>query len=499
MITISKGQYIAGQWVRGSGREFSSVSPSTDHVIWKGHYATTNDIDAAVIAASDAFNSWSKLELSERSAYLHAFVDVLKANKAALAASIALEVGKPQWEAATEVAAMIGKLDPTEQSYQQRNSDFSRQQANGVSRTRFRPHGVIAILGPYNFPGHMPNGHIMPALLAGNTVIFKPSENTPAVAEMIVEYWAISGLPPGVMNLLQGDGSVGQYLCQHPLVRGIFFTGSRRVGESIRASASVDKICALEMGGNSPLIVWDASDIDAAVFATIQSAFITSGQRCSSARRLIVPSNSFGETFLSRLISATRRIRVGRHNDVPEPYMGPLRLPDMVDYVLQKQEYLITRGAIPLLKCEHLPIGQSFVSPGILNVTPVSQREDEEIIGPLLQVIQVPDFDTALNEANNTKYGLAAGIFTEDPKLYDRFQNVVRVGILNWNQQLTGASPWAPFGGIKHSGNFRPSGYLASDYCVYSTGSIELAHLALPTVLPPGLSLDRSVSIEPSD
>ena len=495
MTTISNGQYIAGRWVKGSGRDLTSINPSDGDILWKGHNATNENINSAVLAAIDAFNSWSKLELSERSAYLHAFVEVLKSKKADLTNLIASEVGKPLWEAATEVDAMIGKIAPTEQAYRQRNSDVLREQANGISRTRFRPHGVVAILGPYNFPGHMPNGHIMPALLAGNTVVFKPSEKTPAVAELITEYWASSGLPSGVLNLVQGDSSVGQHLCQHPDVKGIFFTGSRHVGEAILAiTSSMDKICALEMGGNSPLIVWDTSDIDAAVFATIQSAFITSGQRCSAARRLIIPSNDFGSKFISRLVSSARQIRVGRYNEIPEPYMGPLRLPDMVDNLLQKQERLIKRGALPLLKCQRLSSGQTFVTPGILDVTPVNPREDEEIIGPFLQVIQVPNFDAALIEANNTKYGLAAGIFTEDSNLYNKFQDVIRAGILNWNQQLTGASPWAPFGGIKQSGNFRPSVYLASDYCVYSTGSIELEHLAMPSKLPPGLSIEKNIS-----
>ena len=494
MITTSKGHFIAGKWTHGEGSTFSSISPSSDLVIWSGQCASTQEIDAAVLAASDAFDSWAKLELQERTEYLHAFVNVLKVNKAELATCIASEIGKPLWEAATEVSAMIGKLEPTEHSYRERNSESTRQQANGVSRTRFRPHGVIAVLGPYNFPGHMPNGHILPALLAGNTIIFKPSEKAAAVAELTAEYWNQAGLPAGVLNLLQGEASVGQYLCMHSGVKGVFFTGSRHVGESIQASLSVEKVCALEMGGNSPLIVWDASDIDAAVFATIQSAFITSGQRCSAARRLIVPSNKFGEIFLKRLVELTGQIRVGRYDETPEPYMGPLRLPEMVDHLLQKQEHLISRGALPLLKNERIPLGSSFVTPGILDVTPVTQREDEEIIGPFLQVIRVTDFDSALIEANNTKYGLAAGIFTEDPKLYDRFQDVVRAGILNWNQQLTGASPWAPFGGIKRSGNFRPSGYLASDYCVYSTGTIEQTKLVLPSELPAGLSFERTIS-----
>ena len=360
---------------------------------------------------------------------------------------------------------------------------------NSSSRTRFRPHGVVTVIGPYNFPGHMPNGHIMPALLAGNTLIFKPSELAPYVAEQVVEYWDKSGLPSGVLNLLQGNASVGQKLCAHPDVRGVFFTGSLQAGESIRASTSVEQMCVLEMGGNSPLVVWDSSDLDAAVFGTIQSSFITSGQRCSSARRLILPSNSFGEKFLSRLVELSRQIQVGPYTNDSEPYMGPLRSNKMVDNLLEKQEKLISCGALPLLKSERLPSTKCFVTPGIINVTPVTPREDDEIIGPLLQVIMVKDFDSAIEEANNTKYGLAAGLFSEDAQLYKQFYNQIRAGIINWNQQLTGASGLAPFGGIKKSGNFRPSGYFASDYCVYSIGSIESESISLPAALPPGISL----------
>ena len=491
MCKVSKGNYIAGQWMQGGeGHEFKSLSPSDNDIIWKGRYATANEINAAVLAARDAFNVWSKLELEQRSAYLHAFVEVLKTNKTTLATCISSEIGKPQWEASTEVDGMIGKLEPTEDAYNERSKDTSRQLAIGISRTHFRPHGVVLVLGPYNFPGHMANGHIMPALLAGNTIIYKPSEHAPAVAEQIMEYWIEAGLPTGVINLLQGDGSVGQQICQHHDINGIFFTGSRHVGESIRNLASVDKNLALEMGGNNPLIVWDASDIDAAVLATIQSAFITSGQRCSAARRLIVPSNNFGQSFLDRLVRCTSRIHVGKPDETPQPYMGPVRLSSLVERLLNEQENLISHGAIPLLKCKQLALGDSFISPGILDVTSVSPRKDKEIFGPLIQVIQVDDFDSALNEANNTEFGLAAGIITEDVKLYERFQDIVRAGIINWNQQLTGASGWAPFGGIKHSGNFRPSAYLAADYCVYSTASIELEKVTLPNELPPGISFD---------
>lgn len=490
MLTDSKGNFIGGQWKKAKGKEFFSLSPSSGNIIWQGFQSSFKDIDEAIYSARDGFNLWSKLKISERLAYLKSFVDILKTNKSSLSKCISLEIGKPLWESNTEVSAMIGKLEPTIQSFNQRNIDISREQGNGLSITRFRPHGIISVIGPYNFPGHMPNGHIMPALLAGNTVIFKPSEIAPAVAEMIVEFWKISGLPAGVLNLVQGDGSIGQYLCQQENINGIFFTGSRQVGEKIRSLASVDKICVLEMGGNSPLIVWDSSDINSAVFATIQSAFITSGQRCSEARRLILPSNKFGKIFINRLISTTRKIHVGKFDEIPEPYMGPLRQPIFVDNLLKEQEILMQKGARSLLKCERLSLGDSFVSPGIIDVTKIINREDKEILGPLLQVIWVEDFNNAIKEANNTKYGLAAGIFSEDASLYERFQNEIKAGIINWNQQLTGASPWAPFGGLKESGNYRPSGYLASDYCVYSTGSIEFNKLQMPTELPPGLELD---------
>jgi len=489
MLKQLKGQFIGNKWIQGKGKEFKSPSPFDDQSGWIGHNATPDDVDAAALAASEAFKSWSKLDITQRSAYLHTFVDILKDNKATLASLISAEIGKPNWEALTEVASMIGKLEPTEQAFRERNSESFQQTKEGTSRTKFRPHGVIAVISPYNFPGHMPNGQIMPALLAGNTIVFKPCDIATAVAEQTVEYWKEAGLPSGVLNLVIGDGSVGQLICQHPTIRGIFFTGSRNVGEHIRTSAPVDKLVALEMGGSSPLVVWDASNMEAAIFTTIQSAFITAGQRCTGARRLIIPSNNFGQEFLLKLINSTRQIRIGRFDERPEPYMGPLRLPRMVDQLLAIQEGMISQGAIPLLKSERLSLGNSFISPGILDVTEENPREDEEIFGPLLQVIRVKDFDSALLEANNTKYGLAAGIFTEDASLYHKFQNEIQAGIINWNRQLTGASPYTPFGGIKQSGNYRPSGFLATDYCVYSTGSIELEQLTLPPELPPGITL----------
>jgi succinylglutamic semialdehyde dehydrogenase len=488
MPDTSKGQFISGEWLAGAGDPFISLSAAGQTPIWQGRSASDSEVDLAVQAAADAFPGWASLGLTERAEYLHSFADLLRDNKDRLARAISTETGKPLWEAATEIGAMIGKVAPTEQAYSERNAGSVRSQTAVTSRTSFRPLGLVGVLGPYNFPGHMANGHIMPALLAGNTVVFKPSELAPCFAELTVELWSEAGLPKGVLNLVQGGAAVGARVSQHSGVRGVFFTGSRRVGETIQKSLPVDKVCALEMGGSSPIVVWDATDLTAAVITTIQSAFITTGQRCSAARRLIVPEDEFGRSFLGELVSWASRIRIGNPDDVLQPYMGPMRSPVMVDNLLRHQGTLVQHGAIPLLRATRIAdLGPGFVSPGIVDVTGLGIGDGDEVLGPLLQVTRVADFEQAMCEANRTDYGLAAGLISEHRDLYDRFRDSVQAGIVNWNQQLTGASPWAPFGGVKHSGNGRPSGYLATDYCVYAVGSMESDHVTMPTELPVGL------------
>jgi succinylglutamic semialdehyde dehydrogenase len=484
----SKGNFI-NTWVKGCGNYFSSYNPATNEQFWKGNTSTKEDVTDAIIAAKQAFSKWSKLTFEERCSFVQKFIDILKANKGTLAKYISYEVGKPLWEAGTEVDAMIGKFAASQEAYIKRNTSISRTMGTGISQTKFKPHGVVAVIGPYNFPGHMPNGHIIPALMSGNTVIFKPSEYTPAVAELTVQYWDEAGLPKGVINLLHGDATVGKILCEACEIKGIFFTGSKNAGEAILDLVKNKKIVALEMGGNSPLVVWDTSNIPAAVLATIQSAFITTGQRCSSARRIIVPKNSFGDEFLSQFSQATKKLVIGMPDADEQPFMGPMKLSSMVDFLLEKQEQYIQKGAIPLLKSIRLDLGASFVTPGIIDVTNMLQKEDIEILGPFVQVIRVDSFDEAISEANNTQYGLAAGIFTENFQLYEKFTDEIEAGLINWNQQLTGASGLAPFGGIKSSGNYRPSGFLAVDYCVYATASIEVNNLQLPESLPKGITL----------
>lgn len=483
----SKGNFINGNWKVGTGNVLVTHSPNDGAIIWDGHMSSSSDIAECVSAASCALPTWSSLTLDERVEHLKKYVELVKENTLQLAEAISTEIGKPLWESKTEIAAIVGKLDPSVSAYKLRNSEVTRELPSGLSRTQFRPIGVVAVIGPYNFPGHMANGHIMPALISGNTVIFKPSEKGALTAELLMNLWDKAGLPNGVINMIQGDGYTGEMLVAHKDVNGVFFTGSYDVGEKIRITCGSEKMCALEMGGNSPMVIWDSNNIDAAVLATIQSAYITAGQRCSSARRVIVPKNLFGDSFVNRLIEISKSIKVGKYTDTPEPFYGSLRSPGMVDAILQEQERLISQGGISLLKSERLPVGDSFVSPGIIDITPIVDKPDNELIAPFIKIIRVNNFDDAISEANNTGYGLAAGIITENKVLYDEFNSKIRAGLINWNQQLTGAVGTAPFGGIKKSGNYRPSGYLAVDYCVYAVASIEVEQLMMPKTLPQGI------------
>ena len=465
---------------------FSSVNPATGETVWSGPAAGAAEVDRAVAAARAAFPAWAQRSVPEREAVLRAFAAQLTAGKEAFAQAISREVGKPHWEALTEVQSMIGKIDISIEAHAKRCAEFK----NSLGVTRFKPHGVVAVLGPFNFPGHLPNGHIVPALLAGNTVVFKPSEFAPAVAALTAQSWAAAGLPVGVLTVVQGGRDTGVALAGHAGLDGLFFTGSARAGLALSElfAKAPEKILALEMGGNNPLVVHRAADLRAAALLTVQSAYLSAGQRCTCARRLIVPTGDEGDRFISQLVETLCTVRVGASTERPEPFMGPVISEAAAERLLAAQKNLITRGARVLVEMTHLRACSGLLSPGLLDVTAVAHRADEEFFGPLLQLVRVPDFAAAIREANATAYGLAAGLISDDAALYAEFFAGVRAGLINWNQQLTGASSGAPFGGVGRSGNHRPSAYLAADYCSYPVASIEVPLLKLPAQLPPGIS-----------
>lgn len=483
--------YIAGQWQPGQGESLQSLDPVSQAVLWQGRGATAAQVDAAVASARGAFSLWAAHSLDGRIAVLERFAACLKSRADEVCRAIGEETGKPLWEAATEVNSMVGKVAISIQSYRERTGEKSGPLGDATAVLRHKPHGVVAVFGPYNFPGHLPNGHIVPALLAGNCVLFKPSELTPKVAELTVQCWIEAGLPEGVLSLLQGGRETGVALAGHPGIDGLFFTGSSRTGNLLHAqfAGRPDKILALEMGGNNPLIVDQVADVDAAVYTIVQSAFISAGQRCTCARRLLVPQGEWGDALLARLVQVVGQIKVGRFDEQPAPFMGSVISLQAAAQLMQAQQDLLAGGATALLAMTQPQEGAALLTPGILDVTAVGERPDEEFFGPLLQVIRYDSFEAAIAEANATAYGLAAGLLSDSRARFEQFWLHSRAGIVNWNKQLTGAASTAPFGGIGASGNHRASAYYAADYCAYPVAGLESESLALPATLTPGVIL----------
>lgn len=490
-MTLHNELFINGDWQAGHGERFHSTNPVSQQAVWEGNAASHNDVDAAIQAARAAFGGWRTRTLDERIAMLKVFEAQLKANTELLADLIGQETGKPLWEAKTEVAAMVGKIDISIRAYHERTGVKETTAADTTNATRHKPHGVVAVFGPYNFPGHLPNGHIVPALLAGNTVVFKPSELTPGVAAKTVELWQAAGLPAGVLNLVQGARDTGVALAQHAGIDGLFFTGSAGTGYALHAqlAGQPHKILALEMGGNNALVIGKIKDLKAAVFHTLQSAFISAGQRCTCARRLLIPNNDDGYKFLSALVDAAQQLQVGAYNAEPAPFMGSVISVPAANKLLKVQDELIAKGGYPLLKMRRVQDDTALLSPGIVDLTAAHDIADEEYFGPMLSVYRYNSFEQAIELANNTRFGLAAGLLSDDKAEYEQFYRDIRAGIVNWNKQLTGASSAAPFGGIGASGNHRASAYYAADYCSYPVASMESEACTLPAQLSPGMKL----------
>jgi succinylglutamic semialdehyde dehydrogenase len=485
--------YINGQWISGEGHQMSSTDPAKNQVVWTGNSASKQQVDSAVNAARDAFIEWSLLNFESRLDIIKKFAVLLEENKTELSHIIAKETGKPQWETATEVGAMIGKVAISERAYHERTGTVENPMPAGKAMLRHRPHGVVAVFGPYNFPGHLPNGHIVPALLAGNTVVFKPSDLTPLVAEYTVKLWQQAGLPNGVLNLVQGQVETGKALAGHAQIDGLFFTGSSTTGKLLHEqyAGQPGKILALEMGGNNSLIVTKVDNILAAVHDIIQSAFISSGQRCTCARKLFIPQGEYGDKLLQKLVNATNKLQPGHYDAAEQPFMGAMISAKAASMMAAAQAELIALGAKPLVTMKHIDTATGFVSPGIIDVSDIAANlPDEEHFGPLLKVIRYSDIDDAITLANATRFGLSAGLLADDQADYDYFLPRIRAGIVNWNRPITGASSAAPFGGIGDSGNHRASAYYAADYCAYPVASVELDKVALPATLSPGLVLE---------
>jgi len=452
--------------------EIVSFEPATGAELWRRPCGDANE-EVGIARANWA--AWASQPLAVRIEAMRRFANVVRQRSDAFTDLLARETGKPVWEAKTEVDTVIAKVDISVTAYSERTAQRRLDSPMGSRMAlRHKPHGVLAVLGPYNFPAHLPNGHIVPALLAGNAVVFKPSEKTPATGAFMVDCYHAAGIPEGVVRVLIGGPNEGKALAAHPDIDGLLFTGSARTGIALnRAFADKpEKILALEMGGNNPILVWDTPDLHTAAVLIVQSAFTTAGQRCTAARRLIVDQKLY-DPLIETLNKLIGRIIVGEPHDNPAPFMGPVIDNESADMLTESFLELMMRGGRPIRHMERPIENRPFLLPGLIDTTEMNDRPDIELFGPILQVIRAATFEGAIAEANNTRYGLSSSLISQNPALYDTFWANIRAGIVNWNRPTNGASSAAPFGGIGWSGNHRPSAYYAADYCAYPVVSNE--------------------------
>ncbi len=453
--------------------EIISYEPATGEELWRGK---RGDVDDIVARARRAWPAWASQPLATRMELMRRFANEVRKENDKFAELIARETGKPMWEARTEVESVIGKVEISIRAYAERTSQRKLDNAmQGTMAVRHKPHGVMAVLGPFNFPAHLPNGHIIPALIAGNVVVFKPSEKTPAVGEFLLQCFHRAGISAAIVQLLVGGPEEGQALVAHDGVDGVLFTGSAHAGIAINRKLATrpDKILALEMGGNNPIVVWDTPKISDAAALVVQSAFASSGQRCSAARRMIVKASMY-DAVVDEVKRLADRLIVGAPFDNPIPFMGPVIDNHAADGLTESFVYLLSNGGRVIKHMVRSDPALPFLSPAIIDTTAMADRPDVELFGPMLQVIKVDDFDEAIAEANNTRFGLSAALVGGNPQEYNRFWANIRAGVVNWNRPTTGASSAAPFGGIGLSGNHRAAAYYAADYCAYPVTSAEM-------------------------
>lgn len=459
-----------------------------DEVVWRGE-SSIDLLDAAVARARDAAPAWARRPEAERIALLERWRAVTTARSEDLAQLITREMGKTLEESRAEAKLLGDKVTVTlDEVSRARVRDFEVAAPGGRrGECRFRPFGVMAVIGPFNFPAHLPNGHWVPALLLGNTVVFKPSEKTPAVGEMLGALAREAGFPEGVFEVVQGGAMVSRALVAHEHIDGVLFTGSWPVGRAILAS-NLDRpgrMVALELGGSNPALVLPdvatahgrygargASLFDHAVSECVRSAFTTTGQRCTCTRRIIV-HRSLGTRFIEALVKEAASLTIGPGGDTPTPFMGPIVSKSARDAALAFVASRESEGARVHLRPE-CPREQRgwFITPGVIEVDRFTRASDCECFGPVVQVSISDSIDDMIEQANATEFGLAAAVFTAVDALWHRCLQEIHAGCVNRNCGTAGASGRLPFGGLGRSGNLRPAGAFSVDYCAFPKASL---------------------------
>ncbi len=485
--------YINGRFLAVAGDQLVSTDPADpDQVLWRGS-PPLDHVDEAISAAREALDDWSARTFEQRVEVVQRWRTVVTEQAERIAGVITDEMGKTLTEARAEAKLLADKVSITLDEFSMRRVSEYRVDVtpSRAGFCRFKPYGVMAVLGPFNFPAHLPNGHFVPALLLGNTVVFKPSKRTPAVGQVIAELMDEAEVPPGVFNVVHGGRGVAPHLVGHEGIDGILLTGSWPVGRRIM-EANLDRpgrIMALEMGGNNPAVVMDDCDLKQAVVECVRAGFATTGQRCTCTRRIIV-QRGVADRFIAAFCKAASNLLIGPGR-APEPvFMGPVVGEDSVQDVLDFQQRLVEAGGRVLLEATRMERPGHFISPAVIEVDGYSLDRDDEVFGPLVQITVVDDLDEAITEANTTRYGLAAAIFTSDDATWDRFFRRVKAGCINWNTGTAGASSKLPFGGLGHSGNHRPAAVFAVDYCAYPVAN--MVEESTDVSVPVGMHWDDS-------
>jgi RHH-type proline utilization regulon transcriptional repressor/proline dehydrogenase/delta 1-pyrroline-5-carboxylate dehydrogenase len=458
------GDYVGGAFVSADGEPLVSRNPSKDGTIVVSTTWNASQVAAAVTAAKDAQPSWSSLSFDERWAALVRFRAVIEARKESLADAIVQEIGKIRSEARTEIQTLLGRFDITAGVIK---SDLRDGPLPGFPNEalRWHPHGVVGVIGPFNFPLHLCHAHVIPALLLGNTVVMKPSEIAPLCGIRYAEAAHEARLPAGVLNVVQGRGATGAALVAHPDVHGLAFTGSYHVGRRI-AEAALDRpemLVALEMGGKNTAIVCEDADLRQAAHEIVVGGYLTTGQRCTCTDRVLV-HRSKARALVDALRPLVASLVFGDPDD-PRAFAGPLATESGRDKLEHAMRAAESRGAEPSAEGQRLPGG--FFRTGSFHVLPDGVHEipgytDVELFGPDLGIETFEDDAEAIALVNGSPYGFANSVFTPDDRRFDRYYRETRVGILNRNRSTNQASPRLPFGGTGRSGNFRPAGSFAA-------------------------------------
>ncbi len=457
--------YINGKWVKGRNT-FRTINPANEELVADIAQADIADVDAAVKAASNAFKAWRLTPAPLRGEILFKVGDILKQKKEELAQLLTRDMGKVIAEArgdvqeAIDMAYFMGGEGRRLLGY-----TAPVEMPNKFGMAVRDPSGVVGLITPWNFPIAVPSWKIFPALVAGNTIIWKPSPETPAISAAFVKVFEEAGIPAGVFNLIMAPGAeVAKALVSHPNVRVLSFTGSTTTGRAIaEAAGKLNKKLSLEMGGKNAILVMDDANLELVTDATLWSAFGTTGQRCTAASRLIVQKGIAGK-LKEALVEKTKKLRLGDGLD-PKVNVGPVINKIALDRIHTMVQAGQKEGARVLTGAAVADVGGKgfFYAPTLFDgVNPGSMLEAEEIFGPVLSIIEVDSLEEAIEVNNRSQYGLSTSIFTQDVNRAFTAMRDIATGLVYINHGTTGAEIQFPFGGVRGTGNgYREAGQAA--------------------------------------